>query len=202
MIFAGVYRPVDQAIISKKSYLTLNVCVNIISIQEKQCGAKNSSLWHTKLRVVSDEQCSSTMTICVLFWRKHYCPWCRNNLIWWPIFCVVLCQKPWKNRVYLYQLARCYLGVKSRESQSTESNIAKLYHKWGKICWAKLPWFLQFTREVFPSIQVPLLSNKHFWLRKCESISAETSVGLKLWMFSPANFSTSMVCSYIIKIPA
>ena len=41
---------------------------------------------------------------------------------------------------------------------------------------------------------MPLVSNKHFWPRQRESISAKTSVGLKLQTFSPANFSMSTVC--------
>ena len=41
-----------------------------------------------------------------------------------------------------------------------------------------------------------LLSNKHFWLRKCKSVSVKTSVGLKPQKFSPVKFSTSTVLHY------
>ena len=40
---------------------------------------------------------------------------------------------------------------------------------------------------------MPLLSNKYFWTRQRESISAKTSVKLKPQTFSPGNLSTSMV---------
>ena len=39
----------------------------------------------------------------------------------------------------------------------------------------------------------PNISNKHFWLRKHESITAKTAVGLKLRKFSPANFNNKMI---------
>ena len=71
MIFAGVYGPVDQAIISKNSYLTLNVCVNVINIQEKSVRLRTIPCGTPELTVVNEEQYLSTTTNCVLFWRKY-----------------------------------------------------------------------------------------------------------------------------------
>ena len=81
------------------------------------------------------------------------------------------------------------------------------YCKWGKICWAKLSrfsWFSRVTWKFFREykcLSLIILNDKHFWPRQRESISAKTSVGLKPWIFSPANLSTStVICSEILFI--
>ena len=57
-------------------------------------------------------------------------------------------------------------------------------------------WFSRVPRKFshkYKHLPLIILNNKHFWLRQCKSISAQTSVGLKPWTFSPVNLSMSTV---------
>ena len=73
------------------------------------------------------------------------------------------------------------------------------YRKCGKICWTKLLRLSQMSRvpQKFSCenkhFSLIILNNKHLWPRQCKTIYAKTSMLLKLWMFSSADLSTSMV---------
>ena len=60
-----------------------------------------------------------------------------------------------------------------------------------------MSWFLQLLRALQKFFHgykcISLLSNKHFWVRKHENITAKTALGLKLREFSPANFNNKMI---------
>ena len=67
-----------------------------------------------------------------------------------------------------------------------------IYRKQEKICWAKLSQYLQFSRvpQKFYHEYSSIVKYKHCWPRCCKSIHMKAFIGLKLWMFSPANLST------------
>ena len=73
------------------------------------------------------------------------------------------------------------------------------YHKWGRfagLIFHIFHGFQEYCESYFREdkcLSLIILNNKHFWPRKRESISATTSMGLKLQTFSPANLSMSTV---------
>ena len=62
------------------------------------------------------------------------------------------------------------------------------YRKWGKICWAKLSHFSEFSgvpRQFFceyKRLSLIVLNNEHQWPKQCKSISVETLIVLKQWL--------------------
>ena len=82
--------------------------------------------------------------------------------------------------------------------------FSRNYHKQGKIYWAKLLCFSQFSgvpwnflRE-YKGLSLIVLNNEHLWPRQQKSIAVKTLMMLKLWIFNPANLSLSTVCYAII----
>ena len=65
----------------------------------------------------------------------------------------------------------------------------------GKICWAKLSRFSQFSGvpqkyfRKYKCLSLIVLNNEQIWPRQHESISVKTLMVLKPQIFSPANLS-------------
>ena len=64
--------------------------------------------------------------------------------------------------------------------------FTELYCKWGKICWAKLSHFLQFSgvqQKIFREykcLSLIILNNEYLWPSQRKNISAKTLIALKL----------------------
>ena len=74
--------------------------------------------------------------------------------------------------------------------------IQNIHCKHGKIHSAGLSQFSRVSLKFFHGYKhhsLIILNNKQSWLKKYESSSTENSMGLKPWMFTPANISISTV---------
>ena len=69
------------------------------------------------------------------------------------------------------------------------------YRIWGKICWAKLLWFLRVPQKFSHEYQGEyLVTVKHCWPRHYKSISMKNFIGLRLQMFTQQIFPRLRYC--------
>ena len=79
----------------------------------------------------------------------------------------------------------------SKHTINVENSLAKL-SRFSRF--SRVPW--KFSCE-YKHLSLITLNNEHFWPTQHKSISVKTLMGLKPWMFSPANLSMSTVYTKI-----
>ena len=105
--------------------------------------------------------------------------------------------KEWKSNLATWDYYRGTLYVCMLNVYIIYQHI--VYRKQGKIHWAKLLHFSQFSgvpRKYFHEykrLSLIVLNNEYLWIRQRKSISVKTSMALKPWKFSPVNLFPSMV---------
>ena len=126
----------------------------------------------------------------LIYYQLYFLSTCLLQLKynWWNYYCyTIICRITWSHKVACGTIWRC------------ATNKNNYYCKCAKVYWAKLSCFSWFSRvpwkfsHEYKHLSLIILNIKHLWPRQCKSISAKTSMGLKPWMFSPANLSLSKV---------